>query len=113
MVNMYAYTYENAIKSFAERGHILVKIGDSHRNVDVRMSEQGGAAEYEEKIKIGQWDNLKTIDRDYRVHEVLTLGVCATLVTHVARNGLKFLPPILARHSTTLIPLSLILKAAR
>lgn len=70
MVNLYAYTYPSAITKFD--GFILTKVGDSHRNVDIRMNEQGGAAEYEEKIKIHNWDNLQKIDRDYRVHEILT-----------------------------------------
>jgi hypothetical protein len=72
MINMYAYTYDSAIKRFAERGFILVKVGDSHRDVEIRMAEQGGAAEYEPKIKVGHWPDLKKIDRDYRVHEILT-----------------------------------------
>lgn len=72
MINMYAYTYPGAINTFLQQGYILTKVGDSHREVDVRMKEQGGAAEYESKIKIGAWPNLKKIDRDHRVHEVLT-----------------------------------------
>lgn len=72
MINMYAYTYPQAKKMFLQQGYILTKVGDSHRDVEVRMKEQGGAAEWEGKIRIGAWPNLKKIDRDYRVHEVLT-----------------------------------------
>ena len=72
MINMYAYTYESAIKRYHDKGYILVKVGDSHRDVEIRMAEQGGAAEYESKITVGHWPELKKIDRDYRVHEVLT-----------------------------------------
>ena len=60
------------MKKFADQGYMLVKIGDSHREADVRIKEQGGAAEYEAKIKISEWNNLTKIDRDYRIHEVLT-----------------------------------------
>lgn len=69
---MYAYTYEGAMKKFAHSGHMLIKIGDSHRDVDVRMNEQGGAAEYEGKLNVGSWNNLKKIKRDFDVHKILT-----------------------------------------
>ena len=72
MINLYCYSYPGAMKKFADQGYMLVKIGDSHREADVRIKEQGGAAEYEAKIKISEWNNLTKIDRDYRIHEVLT-----------------------------------------
>ena len=72
MINLYCYSYPGAMKKFAAQGYMLVKIGDSHREADVRIKEQGGAAEYEAKIKISEWNNLTKIDRDYRIHEVLT-----------------------------------------
>jgi hypothetical protein len=72
MINIYAYTYQSAMKIFAKDRFILVKIGDSTRDVDVRMSEQGGAAEYEAKIKVGSWENLKKIKRDHTIHKILT-----------------------------------------
>jgi hypothetical protein len=69
---MYAYTYPAAKKSLLKSGYILTKVGDSHRDVDVRIKEQGGAAEWEEKIRIGSWPNLKKIQRDYDVHNELS-----------------------------------------
>lgn len=71
MINMYAYTYPAAKREFLQEGYILVKVGDSHRAAEVRMSEQGGAAEWEGKITIGTWPNLQQIYRDYAVHDVL------------------------------------------
>ena len=59
MINMYAYTYPGAKNLFFDQGFILTKVGDSHREVDIRIKEQGGAAEYEGKVKIGAWPNLK------------------------------------------------------
>lgn len=73
MINMYAYTYPSAMEMFAKNGYMLVKIGDSHREVDVRMDEQGGAAEFQKKIKFGRWDSLKKIKRDHDVHKILEL----------------------------------------
>ena len=72
MINMYAYTYEGAMKKYAHQGMMLVKVGDSIRDVNVRMREQGGAAEYEAKIDVFSWNNLKNIKRDYQVHRILT-----------------------------------------
>ena len=71
MINMYAYTYPSAKREFLLDGYILVKVGDSPRAAEVRMAEHGGAAEWESKITIGQWPNLKQIYRDYAVHDVL------------------------------------------
>lgn len=71
MINLYAYTYPSAEKKFDD--FILTKFGDSHRDVNLRMKEQGGAAEYEQKITIGAWNNLKKIKRDHDIHKVLTL----------------------------------------
>jgi len=68
---MYAYTYEGAMRKFSEQGLMLIKVGDSHRDTIIRINEQGGAAEYEGKIVVGGWNNLRKIDRDHRVHEVL------------------------------------------
>lgn len=70
MINLYAYTYPSAIKKFD--GFVLTKVGDSTRDVDVRIREQGGSAEYESKISVGAWNNLKKIKRDFDVHRVLT-----------------------------------------
>ena len=71
MINMYAYTYPSAKREFLSDGYILVKVGDSHRAAEVRMAEQGGAAEWESKITIGKWPDLERIYRDYAVHDVL------------------------------------------
>lgn len=70
MINLYAYTYPSAINKFD--GFMLTKVGDSIRDVEVRMREQGGAAEYESKINVGAWNNLQTIKRDHDVHKILT-----------------------------------------
>lgn len=70
MINLYAYTYPSAIKKFD--GHVLTKVGDSIRDVEVRIGEQGGAAEYEAKVSVGAWNNLQQIKRDHDVHKVLT-----------------------------------------
>lgn len=72
MINLYAYTYPAAMKKYIDSGYILTKVGDSHRDVSVRMNEQGGAAEYEKKVVVGSWLNLKEIRRDFVVHEILT-----------------------------------------
>lgn len=69
MINLYAYTYPSAASKFD--GYILTKIGDSTRDVDVRVDEQGGAAEYESKQRIGEWNNCKNIRRDFEVHRIL------------------------------------------
>lgn len=70
MINLYAYTYPSATKLFDD--YVLTKVGDSIRDVEVRMNEQGGAAEYEAKMHVGAWNNLQVIQRDYDVHKVLT-----------------------------------------
>lgn len=70
MINLYAYTYPSAIKLFDN--YVLTKVGDSIRDVEVRMNEQGGAAEYEAKVHVGAWNNLQVIQRDYDVHKILT-----------------------------------------
>lgn len=70
MINLYAYTYPSATKLFDN--YVLTKVGDSIRDVEVRMNEQGGAAEYEKKINVGAWNNLQVIQRDYDVHKILT-----------------------------------------
>jgi hypothetical protein len=72
MINMYAFTYPSAVAKYLKDGFILAKVGDSIRDVNVRMREQGGSAEYEEKINIFSWNDLKNIKRDYQVHRVLT-----------------------------------------
>lgn len=71
MINLYAYTYPAAMKKYIDSGYILTKVGDSHRDVSIRMSEQGGAAEYEKKVVVGSWLNLKEIRRDFVVHDIL------------------------------------------
>lgn len=70
MINLYAYTYPNYEKT--KPGYVLTKVGDSIRDVEVRMNEQGGASEAFKKIHVGAWNNLKTIKRDHDVHKVLT-----------------------------------------
>ena len=72
MINLYAYSYPAALREFADNGLMLAKIGDSHREAQIRIAEQGGASEWEGKVTIGVWPNLKKIKRDFRVHEVLT-----------------------------------------
>jgi EAL domain-containing protein (putative c-di-GMP-specific phosphodiesterase class I) len=37
------------------------------------MGEQGGAAEWQGKIKFGAWNNLQTVKRDHDLHKVLEL----------------------------------------
>lgn len=69
MINLYAYCYPSTMHKFP--GYILTKVGDSHRDVDVRMNEQGGAAENEAKVKVGSWPNCQKIERDYVLHDVL------------------------------------------
>lgn len=70
MINLYAYTYPSAVEKFDD--FVLTKVGDSTRDVEVRIKEQGGSAEYESKISVGAWNNLKQIKRDFDVHRVLT-----------------------------------------
>lgn len=72
MINLYAYSYPAAANKFKDTGYILLKLGDSHRDIEVRINEQGNSAEWEEKIIIGSWNNLQTIKRDHDLHEVLT-----------------------------------------
>jgi hypothetical protein len=70
-INVYAYTYDGAIRKRRSHGEMLVKIGDSTRDIEVRMREQGGTNEYEAKITVGGWLNLEKIRRDHDVHDVL------------------------------------------
>lgn len=72
MINLYAYSYPSAVNKFLDSGFILLKLGDSHRDIEVRINEQGNSAEWEEKIILGSWNNLQTIKRDHDLHEVLT-----------------------------------------
>lgn len=72
MINLYAYSYPAAVNKFLDSGFTLLKLGDSHRDIEVRINEQGNSAEWEEKIIIGSWNNLQKIKRDHDVHEVLT-----------------------------------------
>lgn len=72
MINIYCYSYPAAMREFAKKGFVLAKIGDSHREVGIRIAEQGGAAEWEGKVRIGEWNDVKKIDRDFRLHEKLT-----------------------------------------
>lgn len=69
MINLYGYTYRGAMTEIP--GYVLVKLGDSSRDVEIRMNEQGGAAEYQAKITVGEWNNLKQIKRDHLVHKEL------------------------------------------
>jgi hypothetical protein len=59
------------MEKYKKDGYILVKVGDSQRDVNIRMGEQGGAAEFEGKIKIGSWNGLINIKRDFEVHTIL------------------------------------------
>ncbi len=70
MINLYAYSYPgyDTIKP----GYCLIKLGDSTREVNVRIDEQGGAAEAFAKIRVGAWPGCKKIKRDFEVHRVLT-----------------------------------------
>jgi hypothetical protein len=70
MINLYAFSYPSAIAKFDD--YILTKLGDSIRDVNVRMREQGNSAEYEQKITLGAWNNLQVIQRDYDLHRILT-----------------------------------------
>ena len=70
MINLYAFTYPGAVAKIPN--YVLIKLGDSHRDVEVRIKEQGSSAEYESKIVVGAWNNLKTIKRDHDVHKILT-----------------------------------------
>ena len=72
MINLYGYSYPSAVDKFKDSGYVLLKLGDSHRDTEVRINEQGNSAEWEEKIIIGSWNNLQTIKRDHDLHEVLT-----------------------------------------
>lgn len=69
MINLYAYTYPSAMAKYD--GYILTKVGDSTRDVDIRIDEQGGAAEYEKKITVHAWNKLTKIKRDHDVHREL------------------------------------------
>ena len=71
MINIYGYSYPSAVDKFKDSGYVLLKLGDSHRDTDVRINEQGNSAEWEEKIIIGSWNNLQTVKRDHDLHEVL------------------------------------------
>lgn len=69
MINVYAFTYPGAVSKIPN--YVLIKLGDSHRDVEVRIKEQGSSAEYESKIVVGAWNNLKTIKRDFDLHKIL------------------------------------------
>lgn len=69
MINLYAFTYPSAIAKFD--GFVLVKIGDSTRESQIRIREQGGSAEYEAKEIIATWPNCKNIKRDFVLHREL------------------------------------------
>lgn len=73
MINIYAYSYPSAVVKFQDQGQILLKLGDTQREADVRINEQGGSAEYESKIVIGAWNNLQKVKRDHDLHAVLSL----------------------------------------
>ena len=62
LITAYAYTYESACVKLL--GYILLKVGDTIRAASTRMGEQGTSAEWEEKIPIGIWKDLKVIKRD-------------------------------------------------
>ena len=68
MINLYAYAYPATMHKFP--GYILTKVGDSIRDVVVRMNEQA-AEENEGKQRVGVWPNCRKIKRDHDVHNVL------------------------------------------
>ena len=69
-MNLYAYTDEAALTHANEKmpGYMLIKIGQTQNDTDVRIKEQGGAAEWSPKIKLGEWLNLSKIKGDRDVH---------------------------------------------
>jgi len=69
-MNLYAYTDEAALLyAKANRpGHMLIKIGQTQNDTDARIKEQGGAAEWSPKIKLGEWLDLSKIKGDRDVH---------------------------------------------
>jgi len=69
-MNLYAYTDEAALTYANEKmpGYMLIKIGQTQNDTDVRIKEQGGAAEWSPKIKLGEWLNLSKIKGDRDVH---------------------------------------------
>lgn len=72
MINLYAFTYRALIEAYAQKlNYIRVKFGDTHRDVQVRMNEQGGSSEAEKKIIVGTWPEVKQIGRDYQIHRIL------------------------------------------
>jgi len=72
-MNLYAYTDEAALTYANEKmpGYMLIKIGQTQNDTDVRIKEQGGAAEWSPKIKLGEWLNLSKIKGDRDVHNPL------------------------------------------
>lgn len=69
-INLYAFTFPGAITKLED--HVLIKLGDSRRNVYTRMKEQGRSAAYEKKVVVGTWNNLQKTKRDYELHAILT-----------------------------------------
>ena len=69
MITLYAYTYPATRSKIP--GYILTKVGDTRRDVQTRLKEQGGAAEAESKVLIGEWPGLTKIARDYEIHREL------------------------------------------
>ena len=69
-INLYAFTFPKATTELKD--YVLVKLGDSHRNVYTRMKEQGKSAAWEKKVVVGTWNNLQKIKRDYELHAILT-----------------------------------------
>ena len=69
-MNLYAYTDEAALTYANEKmpGYMLIKIGQTQNDTDVRIKEQGGAAEWSPKIKLGEWLNLSKMKGDRDVH---------------------------------------------
>lgn len=69
-INLYAFTFPKAIVEL--ENYVLIKLGDSHRNVYTRMKEQGKSAAWEKKVVVGTWNNLQKTKRDYELHRILT-----------------------------------------
>jgi DNA-binding protein Fis len=70
-VNLYGFTYPAAIKELIEQGFILVKIGDSTRDTLIRIKEQGDSSEWQKKIVLRSWNDLKVIKSDKEFHRIL------------------------------------------
>ena len=69
-MNFYAYTNQSKLfpDTIKHYNGILVKFGETIRDPDTRMNEQGDASESEGKIKLKKWMNVDLINTDREVH---------------------------------------------